>query len=669
MRFLYKPVFNVVKQIIPRISETELIALRSGGVSIDRDIFSGVYNNDVLREKPKDLTSEEYEFLGEKTDKLLRRIGKAKIYPSDTIQEHMKYIGENGFLSLIIDKKYNGNKMSIMAQSRLLTKISSYNPSLGVAIMVPNSLGPGELLQHYGTEEQQNMFLPKLSSGELIPCFGLTGPNNGSDAVGSIDVGILKKENGKLVADITLNKRYITLAPISSLIGIAFDLKDPDGLLNSEGKEGITVALIRSSHPGIRLDTYHNPNNAGFPNGTVKGNIRIELHDIIGGPAKAGHGWQMLMECLSVGRGISLPATANGASKATTFGILQYIKHRRQFNMPIGKMEAVREKFVDMFLNTWIINASVHFMNHILDKGTVPSVLTAIMKQQTTERGRVVLNHGMDIYAGSAICLGPNNFLSDYYNSTPVGITVEGSNTLTRSLIIFGQGLNKSHPYIYDIFNNIQEDDIDGFRTNFNNMLLHAVRNYLVSVDVFPMNKTLEKRIERLIIKYSTLSNFIALLGGKIKQKQMISGNMADILSNIYLIHSVQWYHNVQHPNLAIVENACIEYLLVDAERKLNNVVDNYPEHVIRNILKPIKMRGKKVSFARIDRLCTFIQSSSEVRKTLKEDLFMEGTVLEKLDRLDTLVEGSPEYDQLYNEVIQVGEFSVQKKESQTATC
>lgn len=279
------------------------------------------------------------------------------------------------------------------------------------------------------------------------------------------------------------------------------------------------------------------------------------------------------------------------------------------------------------------------------------------------------MNHGMDIYAGSAICLGPNNFLSDYYNSTPVGITVEGSNTLTRSLIIFGQGLNKSHPYIYDIFNNIQEDDIDGFRTNFNNMLLHAVRNYLGSVDVFPMNKTLENRIERLIIKYSTLANFIALLGGKIKQKQMISGNMADILSNIYLIHSVQWYHNVQQPNLAIVENACIEYLLVDAERKLNNVVDNYPEHVIRNILKPIKMRGKKISFDRIDRLCTFIQSSSEVRKTLKEDLFMEGTVLEKLDRLDTLVEGSPEYDQLYNEVIQVGEFSVQKKESQTATC
>ncbi|NBY39913.1 MAG: acyl-CoA dehydrogenase, partial [Flavobacteriia bacterium] len=337
-------------------------------------------------------------------------------------------------------------RLPIETQSYILSKISSYNPSLGVVTMVPNSLGPAELIQHYGTDEQKNYFLSRLANGSLIPCFGLTGPNNGSDAVGNIDEGIVEIVDGKPKIKINLNKRYITLAPISNLIGVAFRLKDPNKIV---GKEGITLALLEQNGLGILQNTYHNPNNAGFPNGTIKGTIYIDLKEVIGGPDKIGEGWKMLMECLAVGRGVSLPATANGSSKFITQSILNYINIRNQFNMNIGNMEAVREKYIDMLLNTWIIHTSVKFTNHILDSGSTPSVITAIMKQQTTERARNILNNGMDIYAGSGICIGENNFFTSFYNSSPVGITVEGSNTLTRSLIIFGQGLNKSHPYIF----------------------------------------------------------------------------------------------------------------------------------------------------------------------------------------------------------------------------
>jgi acyl-CoA dehydrogenase len=276
---------------------------------------------------------------------LLKITGECNIYPSKNIKNVMKELGNRGFLSMIIDHKYGGNRMPIELQSQLLSKISSYNPSLAVAAMVPNSLGPAELLQHYGMDIQKDYFLPKLSSGEFIPCFGLTGPNNGSDAVGEIDEGIVEKIDDKLKIKITLNKRYITLAPISNLIGIAFKLKDPNNLLENE-KKGITLALVENSQEGLLLETYHNPNNAGFPNGTIKGTIYIDLYQVIGGKDKIGEGWKMLMECLAVGRGVSLPATANGSSKFITQSIKYYINTRKQFNMNIGDMEAVREKFI-----------------------------------------------------------------------------------------------------------------------------------------------------------------------------------------------------------------------------------------------------------------------------------------------------------------------------------
>jgi acyl-CoA dehydrogenase len=657
---MYKYLFNRVKNIIPKISETEIIALKSGGVSIDREIFKGEINYENLfnNKNINKISINEQEFI-KSTPKLLNFVGQDNIYPNKNINNIMNYLGKNKFLSMIIDNKYQGNRISITSQSKILSMISSYNPSLGVATMVPNSLGPAELLQHYGTEQQKNYYLPKLADGTFIPCFGLTGPNNGSDAVGKIDEGIVELVDGKIKIKITLNKRYITLAPISNLIGIAFNLKDPNNILSSK-KQGITVALIENNQSGLKQQTFHNPNNAGFPNGTIKGTILIEPNQVIGGENNIGEGWKMLMECLAVGRGVSLPATANGSSKYITLSMMNYINIRNQFNMPIGNMEAVREKFIDMFINTWIIHTSVAFTNNILDSKVTPSVITAIMKQQTTERARNILNHGMDIYSGSGICVGDNNFFTKFYNSSPVGITVEGSNTLTRGLIIFGQGLNKSHPYIFPIFQSIQDNNQKMFNENFNLLLQEITCNYLKLLN--PLNllsRNPNQQLDKLTLKFSILANFIALMGGKIKSKQMISGNMADLLSNIYLGYSLVWYHHHHFQNNEL-RDICLNYLNNEIEYKMNLIIDNYPIDILKPLLIPLKNSINYSNLENKNKFYSKIINDTNLYNKLKEDIYYDNTVLEKMEKLRTIDNKNPEYNKLYQDIISVGEFNIE---------
>ncbi len=656
---MYKHLFNRVKKIIPKISETEIIALKSGGVSIDREIFKGKVNycNLLNPRGVHKITPDENIFINSTRD-LLKRFGPNSIYPSENINSVMSYLGKNGFLSMIIDKKFQGNRVSIAAQSKVLSMISSYNPSLGVVTMVPNSLGPAELLQHYGTKQQKEYYLPKLANGTFIPCFGLTGPNNGSDAVGKIDEGIVELVDGKIKIKVTLNKRYITLAPISNLIGIAFNLKDPNQLLHSK-KEGITVALVENTENGLMQNTYHNPNNAGFPNGTIKGTIFIEPDKVIGGEKNIGEGWKMLMECLAVGRGVSLPATANGSSKYITLSIMNYINIRNQFKMTIGNMEAVREKFIDMFINTWIIHTGVQLTNNILDSGSTPSVITAVKKQQTTERARNILNHGMDIYSGSGICVGDNNFFTKFYNSSPVDITVEGSNTLTRGLIIFGQGLNKSHPYIFPIFESIQYNNEELFKKNFNLLVKEILCNYLTLMN--PLNllqKNPQQQLDYLTLKFSILTNFVALMGGKIKSKQMISGNMADLLSNIYLGYSLVWYHHHYFKNNEL-RDFCINYLNNETEQKMNLVIDNYPITALKPLLIPLKNTIKYTNLENKNNLYSMINSDVRLHNIMKQDVYYEKTVLEKMEKLRSLDKEISEYDKLYQDIISVGEFKL----------
>ena len=636
--------YNNVKKIIPRISDTELLALRSGTTSIDRDIFNG-------KVKYPRLTIHTNKFEESKIDDLLKKYAKTdSIYPSENYKEILNYIGSQGFFSFIIPEKYGGTNVSVNELSNILTKITSSNPALGVTIMVPNSLGPGELLEKYGTESQKNKFLPKLADGSLIPCFGLTGPNNGSDATGSIDKGVVVLgKNGKLEVELKINKRYITLAPIANLVGIAFEVDDSYELLDSK-KKGITLALLEKDHPGLEQLTHHNPLNAGFPNGTLKGNIRIPLENVIGGESKIGDGWKMLMECLAAGRGICLPASANGSSKVATVGVYQYAKHRKQFKMPLIKMQGVQDKIIDMFFHTWVIQCSIALTNSILDSGEKPAVLSAIMKQQTTDRAREVLNHGMDIHAGSAICLGENNFLEKFYRSAPIGITVEGSNTLTKNLIIFGQGLNKSHPHISSILESILNDNEKEFHVHFKNIVNHSFSLYFQS-----LTSIFDGKLEKQTIDFANIANFVALQGGSLKANQTLSTDMAEILSNLYLAHSVKWYQK-QHKVSKIFTEYVINRLLNENQVKINRVLDNNLYIKIPNLFLKKQVPSANYNMNRI--IIKEFENNPQIVNHLLKDVYIKNNELHDLLKLDELQKNNKdEYNNLYNKIIQVGEY------------
>jgi len=641
--------FNFVKNKIPKISPTELIALRSGNTSLDRSILLG------KMEFPKKATIVN-KFPQSKLNELLSNYDGSRVYPNNNSNYWIDYLAKNKYFSFLIDESYGGIKLSTNEMSNMLTKIASVDPALGVVTMVPNSLGPGELLIHYGTQEQKNKYLPGLADGTYIPCFGLTGPNNGSDATGSIDEGTVVKVNGRIMIKVKINKRYITLAPVANLMGIAFNLNDPSGLLENK-KSGISVALLERGHDGLIQDTYHNPLNAGFPNGTIKGEFYIELDQIIGGPENIGNGWQMLMDCLSAGRGISLPATANASSKVATFGIINYAKVRTQFNMPLLKMEAIKEKINAMVFNTWIIQSSIDLTNDILDAGNSPAVLSAIMKQQTTERGREVLNHGMDIQAGGAICLGYSNFLEKFYRAAPIGITVEGSNTLTRSLIIFGQGLNKSHPHIFPILESVLKNEQSEFMKNFGAILNHSLKLYASTLNFTNLFPGVPKILEKQLIDFAALTNVVALKGGSLKREQMLSGAMADIFSNLYLALAVEYYHNNYNASIKLT-NYIINKLINENQNKINEVINNlgYERFLLKHLINPVY----STSYEEENKIFEEIMTNPNILNEIKKNIHVENNILADLERAGSgkLDIDSEEYNSLKNIIINVDEYS-----------
>lgn len=646
---MYGRLFNYVKSIVPRISNTELIALRSGTTSVDRMIFEGKVNIPPLNTEDN---KKEKQFLLSNVNNVIKKYRNVEqVYPNPNIKEILSTMSQNRFFGFIIDEKYGGTKFSVSGLSNVVMKLTSANPALGIITMVPNSLGPSELLENYGTEIQRQKYLPRLASGKDIPCFGLTGPNNGSDAAGAMDQGEIIIQGGKKYIKVSVNKRYITLAPIADLVGLAVKVNDPNNLLN-EGSEGVTVALLEKDHPGLRLETHHNPLNVGFPNGTVKGDLLIPVDDVIGGEKNVGEGWKMLMECLAAGRAVCLPATANASSKTATFGIWNYARHRRQFKIPLIKMEGVQNKLADMVFHTWLIQCSVKLTNALLDAGEKPAVISAIMKEQTTERAREVLNHGMDIHAGSAICLGENNFLEKFYRSAPVGITVEGSNTLTKNLIIFGQGLNKSHPHIFDVYKSILDDDAKGFKTHFNKLFGHSLRQFVM----MPNTGGYSGAVERQTRYFANLANFVALMGGAIKRDQFISGDMAQLMSNLYLAHSVIWCEE-REPTSKILYDYCLNRLCDENQEIINRIVANYPSAAVRMLLRPMTTSVTSDIYQRKRDLVKEVDTNPKIMERIKENIYSEEGVLEELDRLNSLDQDSKEYTTLYNKVIQVGEY------------
>ena len=647
---MYGRLFSYVKSIVPRISQTELIALRSGTTSVDRMIFQGkVSIPDSLKLKTMD--KEEKQFMHTNVNNVIRKFKDVStVYPNENIKDIVSTMSINKFFGFIIDKKYGGTQFSTTGLANVVMKLTSAHPGLGIMAMVPNSLGPAELLENYGTETQRQKYLPPLASGKKIPCFGLTGANNGSDAAGAMDQGTVIIKDNKKYIKVSVNKRYITLAPIADLVGLAIKVSDPNNLL-SQGKEGVTVALLEKNHPGLRLETHHNPLNVGFPNGTVKGDLLISVDDVIGGERNVGEGWKMLMECLAAGRAVCLPATANASCKVATYGVWNYARHRRQFNIPLIKMEGIQRKLADMVFHTWLIQCGVKLTNTLLDSGEKPAVISAIMKEQTTERAREVLNHGMDIHAGSAICLGENNFLEKFYRSAPVGITVEGSNTLTKNLIIFGQGLNKSHPHIFDVYKSILDDDASSFKTNFNKLFGHSLKQFVM----MPNEGGYFNAIEKQTRYFANLANFIALMGGAIKKNQFISGDMAQLMSNLYLAHAVIWCEK-QEPTSRVLYDYCLNRICDENQIIINRIIANYPG-ALSLLLRPMTLKIKSRDYQVERDLVEEVDKNDKIMERIKENIYCEEGVLEELDRLNTMHDKNPEYQKLYQKVIQVGEY------------
>lgn len=556
-------VLRIFRKLLPQISQTEQEALDAGTVWWEGALFSGKPDWNQLLAYPKpELTPEEKAFLNGPVEQLCAMLDEWHItHERHDLPPHVwQFIRENRFFSLIIPKEYGGLGFSALAHSEVVMKISSRSNTAAVTVMVPNSLGPAELLLHYGTEEQKDHYLPRLANGSEIPCFALTGPDAGSDAGSIPDTGIVCRgvfDGQPDVLGIRINweKRYITLGPVATLLGLAFRLYDPDGLLGNEKEIGITLALIPTSTLGIQIGRRHYPLNGVFQNGPNSGkDVFIPMDWVIGGQDKVGQGWRMLMNSLSVGRSISLPATSVGAAKLSAWSSGAYGRVRVQFKLPIGYFEGVEEALARIAGNTYMMDAARVMTAGAVDLGEKPSVISAIVKYHLTERSRQIINDAMDIHGGKGICLGPSNYLARTYQQTPVGITVEGANILTRNMIIFGQGAIRAHPFtLREIDAAWDQDKKRGLRAfdealtghiaftfrNAFHSLIYGFSERLVK-DI-PQNVTHEtvnyyRQLTRFSAAFALLTDIAMLkLGGALKRRERLSARLGDILSMMYL--------------------------------------------------------------------------------------------------------------------------------------
>ena len=604
-KYITLPAYGALKGVMPTISETEREALEAGTVGWDAELFSGTPNWSKLRRTaPITLTVEERAFLDGPTVELCKRLNDWRIrhelhdIPDDT----WRFVRENGFLGMLISSAHGGLGFSAQAQSLIIGKISSRSPDGVTIVMVPNSLGPGELIEKYGTDAQKEHFLPRLAKGEEIPCFALTGPFSGSDAASMRDVGVIARgvHDGVETLGIKLSwdKRYITLAPNATLLGLAFRLFDPDNLLGRGEDIGITLALVPTDHPGVEIGRRHLPAGAAFPNGPTRGReVFIPIDWIIGGAERAGQGWRMLMACLAAGRSISLPATSAAATKALLRTSSAYARIRKQFNLPIGFMEGVEEPLARMAETAYELEAARAVTASMVSAGEKPAVISALLKYVSTERMRQSVNDALDIHGGRGICDGPSNYIQGAYQMVPVCITVEGANILTRTLITFAQGALRSHPYLFTEIEALQDDDqergIELFEETLGRHVAFTLSNaagslfHNLTFGVFassPPNagptRRWWKELARAARSFALVADMtVALLGGGLKVKQKITGRMADALAELYLLSSVlKRYEDDgrQTADLALVSH-CATNCLYRFDQALLGVLRNFP--------------------------------------------------------------------------------------------
>ncbi|WP_295483443.1 acyl-CoA dehydrogenase [uncultured Pseudomonas sp.] len=611
-RLFTAPVFNWFQRTLPPMSQTEREAIDAGTVWWDGQLFSGQPDWNTLLDYPApQLTAEEQAFIDGPTEELCALVSDWQIGQDlDLPPAAWEHIKTHGFFALIIPKEYGGKGFSAYAHSQVAMKLATRSGDLASTVMVPNSLGPAELLLHYGTDEQRNHYLPRLARGDEIPCFALTGPLAGSDAGAMPDTGIVCKGqwNGEEVIGLRLNweKRYITLGPVATLLGLAFKAYDPDHLLGEEESLGISLALIPTDTPGVQIGQRHLPLGAAFMNGPNSGtDVFVPLDFLIGGQDMLGKGWMMLMNCLSVGRSISLPAVGTGAAKYTSLVTGQYARIREQFNVPLAAFEGIQESLAQIGGNAWLMDSARLLTAKAVDLGEKPSVLSAILKYHLTERGRACIQHAMDVHGGKGIIMGPNNYLGRNWQGAPIFITVEGANILSRNLMIFGQGAIRCHPFVLKEMALAGREDRDQALKEFDDLLMKhimfATRNAastfvlglgLGHFDKVPgdaLSQGYFRALNRQAAAFALLADLsMMLLGGALKRRERLSARLGDVLSYLYLSSAaLKRYHDLGAPDyMQPLLRWALEESLGQAETALDRLLDNFPNRFVGGALR-----------------------------------------------------------------------------------
>lgn len=666
--FISAPLRRQFQKIMPTMSDTEREALEAGTIWWEAELFGGAPRWEKLFALPAPrLSSAEQSFLDGPVEALCALLDDWHITHErrDLPPEVWQFIKEKGFFGMIIPKKYGGLEFSAQAHSAVVMKVASRSITAAVTVMVPNSLGPAELLLHYGTDKQKNYYLPRLARGEEVPCFALTSPEAGSDAGAMPDRGIVcygEFQGKKKVLGIRLNweKRYITLGPVATVLGLAFRLFDPEHLLGAEEDIGITLALIPTDTDGVKIGTRHHPLDIAFQNGPNWGeDVFIPLDWIIGGQERVGQGWRMLMESLAAGRSISLPALSCGAGKLACRATGAYARIRKQFKLPIGKFEAVEEALGRIAGFTYMMDAARTLTARAVDLGEKPSVASAIVKYQLTEHMRRVVNDAMDIQGGSGICLGPRNFMGRVYQAVPISITVEGANLLTRALIIYGQGAVRCHPYVFKEMQAVADvNEARGVRVFdeaiFGHMrytLSNATRAFWLGLTGArwvrvprsgPTGRYLQK-LSRLCTAFAFISDVAMLtLGGALKRKEKISGRFADVLSFLYLASAViKRFEDDGRPeqDIPLMRWAC-DYCLHEAEKTLVVILKNFPNKffawLMGGLVFPGGRRYNVPSDAMGHACAAMLLEPSAARERLTQGMYVSKSPSDAIGRLET---------------------------------
>lgn len=672
---------TVFRKVLPEMSQTEKEALDAGTVWWEAELFKGKPNWNTLHDiQAPTLSAEEQAFLDGPVNEVCAMVNDYQVTHelADLPPKVWQFLKDHKFFAMIIKKKYGGLEFSAYAQSLVLQKLTGVSSVLSSTVGVPNSLGPGELLQHYGTKEQKDHYLPRLAEGKEIPCFALTSPEAGSDAGSIPDFGIVCKGEweGKQVIGmrLTWNKRYITLAPIATVLGLAFKLRDPEGLLGDEQDIGITCALIPTDLKGVEIGSRHFPLNVPFQNGPTRGDdLFVPLDFIIGGPKMAGQGWRMLVECLSVGRGITLPSNSTGGIKTAALATGAYARIRRQFKQPIGQMEGVEEPLARLGGNAYVMDAASNLTVAGIDLGEKPSVISAIVKYHCTHRGQQSIIDAMDIVGGKGICLGPSNFLARGYQGAPIAVTVEGANILTRSMIIYGQGAIRCHPYVLEEMEAAYSDSSDALEKfdtalagHVSFALSNLVRSFWLgltdgrfsSAPIKDSTSRYYQQLNRYSANIAFLSDIsMAVLGGSLKRKERLSARLGDILSQLYL--SSATLKRFDNDGRIAEDLPLLHWGLQDSLRQAEVAIDellaNFPNKWLGKALRLVILPFGRVRKAPSDQLdsqvAMILQTPSATRDRLGRNQYFQASEFNAAGKVEQALHIILQAEPIFNKV------------------